>query len=91
MTGAELATTIFLPIGLGLFGFIEPCSIGSTLLFLKLMEGKTAAVKRMQVVVFAATRAVFIGTLGAAAALVGSAFLGFQKGAWLLLGIVVLF
>lgn len=88
MSGAELATTIFLPIGLGLFGFIEPCSIGSTLLFLKLMEGKSAAVKLMQVAVFASTRAVFIGLLGAAAALVGSAFLGFQKGAWLLLGIV---
>jgi hypothetical protein len=44
-----LAANILLPIGLGLFGFIEPCSIGSTLVFIKVMEGKTTAVKLWQV------------------------------------------
>ncbi len=87
MSGAELTATFLLPVGLGLFGFVEPCSIGSTLLFIKLIEGKRAAVKVGQVAMFAFTRAIFIGSLGAAAALIGGVFLGFQKAGWLLLGL----
>jgi cytochrome c-type biogenesis protein len=90
VTGAELAATFLLPIGLGLFGFVEPCSIGSTLLFVKLIEGRPPAVEVAQVATFALTRAVFIGLLGAAAALIGAAFLGFQKAGWLVLGLVYL-
>ena len=30
-----LFNLLFLPAGLGLFGFIEPCSIGSSLIFIK--------------------------------------------------------
>lgn len=81
-----LAASILLPIGLGLFGFIEPCSIGSTLVVIKVMEGKTATVKLWQVGVFTATRALFIGALGAVAVVVGSAFIGFQKAMWTGLG-----
>ncbi|MGH8680937.1 MAG: cytochrome c biogenesis protein CcdA [Burkholderiales bacterium] len=90
MSGAELAATFLLPIGLGLFGFVEPCSIGSTLVFIKLIEGKPAAVKVGQVVTFALTRAIFIGLLGAAAAVIGAVFLGFQKAGWIALGLVYL-
>lgn len=86
MTGNPLLDFVALPIGFGLFGFIEPCSIGSTLIFVKVMEGKSAAVKIAQVSLFAGVRAAFIGLLGVAAVLVGSAFFGFQKAAWLLLG-----
>lgn len=86
MTGNPLIDLVALPIGFGLFGFIEPCSIGSTLIFVKVMEGKSAAVEIAQVSLFAGVRAVFIGMLGVAAVLVGSAFFGFQKAAWLLLG-----
>lgn len=81
-----LIAAILLPIGLGLFGFIEPCSIGSTLVFIKVMEGRSAAVKLWQVGVFTATRALFIGALGAIAVVVGSAFIGFQKAMWTGLG-----
>ncbi|MBI2294154.1 MAG: hypothetical protein HYU73_28210, partial [Betaproteobacteria bacterium] len=45
----SLTAAVLLPIGLGLFGFIEPCSIGSTLVFIKAMEGKAPAVKLWQV------------------------------------------
>lgn len=88
MSGAELTATFFLPVGLGLFGFIEPCAIGSTLLFIKLMEGKSASVKMAQVALFAVTRALFIGLLGATAAFIGSAFLGFQRAGWLIFGLI---
>jgi cytochrome c-type biogenesis protein len=90
VSGAEAAAAVLLPIGLGLVGFIEPCSIGATLLFIKLIEGKPARVKVGQVVAFALTRAGFIGLMGAAAAFIGGAFLALQKAGWLVLGLVYL-
>ena len=81
-----LWTLLLLPLGLGLLGFIEPCSIGASLLFLKSVEGNPPAVKVMQATVFTLTRALFIGTLGALAALIGTAFLGFQRFGYVLVG-----
>ena len=75
-----------LPVGLGLLGFIEPCSVGSTLLFVKYLEAKGSTNALAQATMFAATRAVFIGLLGVLAVLVGDAFLGFQRSAWIVLG-----
>jgi cytochrome c-type biogenesis protein len=83
-----LTKLVLLPIGLGLFGFIEPCSIGSTLIVVKQLEGKSAAEKLAQITVFAGTRAIFIGLLGALAVLLGTAFLGFQRAAWFTLGLL---
>lgn len=82
----SLIAAVLLPIGLGLIGFVEPCSVGSTLVFIKVMEGRPPAVKLWQVGVFTAARALFIGALGAIAVLVGSAFIGFQKAMWTGLG-----
>ena len=84
----SLFNLLILPAGLGLFGFIEPCSIGSSLIFIKYLEGKERAQKFTETAVFALTRALFIGALGVAAVLVGSAFIGFQRGAWIVLGLV---
>jgi cytochrome c-type biogenesis protein len=75
-----------LPAALGLFGFVEPCSIGSSLLFIKYLEDGGAAEKIRQTALFAATRALFIGLLGVAAVAVGSGFVAFQKAAWIVLG-----
>ena len=86
MTGNPAFDLALLPVGLGLFGFVEPCSLGATLLFIKAMEDRSAGVKLTQVSVFAATRAAFMGLLGVAAALIGAAFLQLQHGAWVLLG-----
>jgi hypothetical protein len=88
VTGNPFLDLVALPIAFGLFGFIEPCSIGSTLIFVKAMEGKPAPVKLAQVSLFAGSRAAFIGILGAIAVMVGGAFFGFQKAAWILLGAV---
>jgi cytochrome c-type biogenesis protein len=88
VTGTPLVDLVLLPIGLGLIGFIEPCSLGSTFVYLKVIEGKSAAVRRRETLVFALTRGAFIGLLGVAAVLVGQAFLGFQRGAWILLGTI---
>src|SRR3546814_11230661 len=74
------------PAGLGVIGFVEPCSLGSSLVFVKDLEGKGATAKLLEVTLFAVTRAAFIGLLGVVAALLGALFLDLQRGAWLLLG-----
>lgn len=86
MTELGLINLLVVPAALGLLGFIEPCSIGSSLIFIKYLERKEAARKLAETVLFTATRAAFIGALGVLAVLLGTAFLGLQKGAWILLG-----
>jgi cytochrome c-type biogenesis protein len=86
--GGELASLILLPIGLGLFGFVEPCAIGATLLFIKTTEGAPAATKVAQVLGFTVSRAVFTGLLGVLAVLIGSLFLGLQKAIWVVVGLL---
>ena len=90
MTGNPLLDLVVLPIAFGLFGFIEPCSLGSTLIFIKVIEGRGAASRIAQVSAFTLGRSVFIGLLGAIAVLVGTAFFGFQKAAWVVLGALYL-
>lgn len=75
-----------LPLGLGLLGFIEPCSVGPSLLFVRYTEANTAKTKATQVFVFTLVRAIFIGLLGVLAAIIGKAFLDLQKAGWVLLG-----
>lgn len=77
---------VIVPAGLGLIGFVEPCSIGSSLVFVKYLEGKKGTTKVVETALFALTRATFIGLLGVLAALIGALFLDLQRGAWLLLG-----
>lgn len=86
MTDGGLGHWLVLPIGLGLAGFAEPCSIGATLLFIKSLEGQDGASKLAQVVVFMTTRALFMGTLGLAAIALGAVFLGWQRVAWVAFG-----
>ncbi len=88
MSAAHLTQVVLIPVGLGLLGFVEPCSIGSTLIFIKHMEGKDRVGKLTEVSIFAMTRAVFFGLLGVSAVMVGGAFLRFQTAGWILLGII---
>lgn len=86
MSGLDPFTIFILSVGLGLVGFIEPCSIGSTLIVIKHLEGKRTAAKIAELGTFTLARAVFTGLLGLAAIVLGSAFIGFQKAAWAMLG-----
>ncbi len=90
MTGFDVFNIIWLPLGLGLFGFIEPCSIGASLLFIKYLQGKDRRHKFFQVSVFTLVRAVFMGALGLLAVWVGTAFFGLQKGFWIVFGMIYL-
>lgn len=82
----DASSLLLLPVALGLLGFLEPCSIGASLLFLKSVEGNPPAVKAAQAAVFTLTRAGLIGFLGALAALIGTAFIAFQRFGYVLLG-----
>lgn len=86
----DLWALVAVPLGLGLLGFIEPCSLGSTLLFVKFLEGKGRWAKIRETAVFTVVRAGFVGTLGALAGLLGSMFLDLQRGFWVVLGVVYL-
>lgn len=79
---------LVLPLLLGLVGFVEPCSVGSSLLFVKFIEARSAAAKIRATVVFTLTRALFLGSMGAGAALVGAAFLDLQRAFWVGLGVL---
>jgi cytochrome c-type biogenesis protein len=82
----DVATLLLLAVGLGLLGFVEPCTIGTSLVFLKQLDGLGRREAALQTALFVATRALVIGLLGAVAALAGTAFAGFQRFAWLALG-----
>jgi len=88
LTPPDLISLVLFPLALGLLGFIEPCSIGSSLLFLKYVEGREAVERVAQTVLFTLTRATFMGGLGAMAALIGATIFGIQKAGWLFLGAV---
>jgi len=64
--------------------------MGTNLLFAKYVEGKDRAARLTQVGVFTVTRGLFLALLGLLAGLLGTAFLGFQKGIWVVLGTVYL-
>lgn len=80
------AVALLFPVGLGLLGFVEPCSIGSSVLFPRYVDGQPAARQFTQTAVFAVTRAGLMGGLGTLAALVGSAVLDVQRAGWIGLG-----
>ncbi len=90
MTDVGVVNLVVLPLALGLLGFVEPCSMGANLLFIKYLEGKAAVRKLAQTGVFMLTRGLFIGALGVLAVLVGAAFVTVQKGFWIALGAVYL-
>ena len=91
MNTVDIINMFLLPLGLGLFGFIEPCSIGASLLFAEYLEGKETSHKLMQVSVFALVRALLMGALGLAAFWIGMSFLGFQRGVWIVFGIIYIY
>jgi cytochrome c-type biogenesis protein len=88
LSAFPLTHLVLVPLGLGLLGSIEPCSIGSTLIFIKYLEGKDAAAKVAEVGTFTVTRALLIGFMGILAAALGTSFFALQRAAWIVLGTI---
>lgn len=81
---------VLLPIGLGLLGFIEPCTIGGHLLFLETQANRTRREKFNAVLTFVATRSLVSGLFGAVIAFLGQAIISVQTGFWLAFGVIYL-
>lgn len=79
-------TLFLLPAGLGLLGFVEPCTIGGHLLFLDTQKQRDGAARRAAVAVFIAVRALVAGLVGALVAYLGARLIGAQNGVWLVFG-----
>lgn len=82
----DLIQSAVLAIGLGLLGFVEPCSVGSHLIFIRTMKDWSARQRLIQTLLFTLSRALLMAGLGIVAALIGGAFEGLQYGFWVVLG-----
>jgi len=81
---------VLLPIGLGLLGFIEPCTIGGHLLFLETQVGRSSREKINAVLTFVLVRALVTGLFGALIAFPGKSIISLQTGFWLAFGAIYL-
>ncbi|MDE1953523.1 MAG: hypothetical protein KGL51_12040 [Betaproteobacteria bacterium] len=82
--------TLLLAIGLGLLGFVEPCTMGANLILIKYLERRSYRHRVLQMLIYAATRGLLMALLGVAAALIGGRFFGLQRALWIGLGALYL-
>ncbi len=87
MDGLYLLT---LAVGLGLLGFVEPCSIGANMVFLGHLREKDRGTRLRETAKFALARSAVLGLFGLGTAFLGSSLFAAQKGFWLLLGLLYL-
>lgn len=83
-----LASLVLLPLGFGLFGFVEPCAIGAHLIFLARQAERSRNDRIAALVAFVGARTLVMGTFGALVGLLGQLLIGFQTGFWLLFGLL---
>lgn len=81
---------VLLPVGLGLLGFVEPCTIGGHLLFLDTQAHRTHREKLSAVLTFVTTRSLVSGLFGAVIAFLGQAIISVQTSFWLIFGVIYL-
>ena len=84
------ANTIVLSFGLGLLGFIEPCTIGAHMLFLGAQRTRAMRQRLAAVAIFLAARVVVMGGFGGLIVVLGQRLIGVQTGAWLVFGAIYL-
>lgn len=84
-----MALDLLTPIGLGLLGFIEPCSLGANAVFLRYVMPLSGWRRVAEALSFTLARGLFLGLLGAAAGVVGGTVLVLQR--WYILALGVLF
>lgn len=79
-----------LAFGLGLLGFVEPCSVGANGIFLGYLREKDRSTRLRETAKFALSRSVVLGLFGIGTALLGGFVFSAQKGLWLFLGLLYL-
>lgn len=88
MDGVAFHALILLPIGLGLLGFIEPCSIGGHMIFLSTQENRTRLQQSKALATFIAARTIIAGGCGALIAVLGQQVIDVQTAFWIVFGLV---
>ncbi len=83
-----MMTSLALPFGLGLLGFIEPCTVGGHLLFLGRIQNEPLRRKVLITITFIVARVLTTGLIGALAAVLGQFLIGVQTTVWLLFGVL---
>lgn len=81
---------VALALGLGLLGFIEPCSLGASGVFLSHLRNKSRAARLYETIKFALVRSAVLGLFGLGLAFLGGFVFTAQKGFWLFLGLLYL-
>lgn len=82
--------SILLALGLGLLGFVEPCTIGGHMLFLSTQQGRSLRHRLGAALVFLLARLVIMGGFGGLIVLLGQRLIGVQTGMWLVFGAIYL-
>ena len=83
----SLSAHVLLPIGLGLFGFVEPCAIGGHLVLLDSLRGRARSSQLASLLLFTAIRTLTMGAVGLMVVVIGHLFIPTQKVFWLLFGL----
>ncbi len=79
-------TLLIVPLGLGLLGFVEPCTVGGHLIFLRTLTERSVPEKVVATLTFALIRMAMMGSFGALATLLGQHMVKAQTMLWLVFG-----
>ncbi|SOC31029.1 cytochrome c biogenesis protein CcdA [Thalassospira xiamenensis] len=82
----DLFNLTFLAFGLGLLGFIEPCTIGAHMLFLNSQCNRPMRRRIGALSAFMLARLFVMGGFGGVIVMLGQRMIGVQTGAWLVFG-----
>jgi len=83
-----VTTELLLAVGLGLFAFVEPCSIGIHLLLIGHLERLPTARRLGELARVALIRAMVLGLVGLGAAFVGRELFMAQRSLWIAFGLL---
>jgi cytochrome c-type biogenesis protein len=79
-------TVLVVPLGLGLLGFVEPCTVGGHLVFLRAMAERPRSARLVSMLAFTLVRTLVMGSFGALVVLVGRLLIEVQTALWIVFG-----
>lgn len=82
--------TLLLAFGLGLLGFVEPCTIGAHMLFLGSQKSRPVSARLGAAIVFLLARLFVMGGFGGLIVVLGQRLIVVQTGTWLAFGAIYL-
>lgn len=81
---------LIIPFALGLLGFVEPCTVGGHLIFIRAIADRPLLPRAFSTLIFASVRTLIMGLFGATIALIGPRLIDFQTGLWVAFGSIYL-